>query len=65
MMRATLITSLVVQSTCLLAAERVAGAVAPAKQYDVIVYGGASAEVTAAVQAARMGKSVIIVCPAS
>jgi len=30
---------------------------------DVIVYGGTSAGVTAAVQAARMGKSVILVCP--
>ena len=31
---------------------------------DVIVYGGSSAAVTAAVQAARMGKEVIIVSPA-
>lgn len=31
--------------------------------YDVVVYGGTSAGVTAAVQAQRMGKSVIIVCP--
>jgi glycine/D-amino acid oxidase-like deaminating enzyme len=30
---------------------------------DVIVYGGTSAGVTAAVQVARMGKSVIVVCP--
>jgi hypothetical protein len=30
---------------------------------DIIVYGGTSAGVTAAVQAARMGKSVIIICP--
>ncbi len=30
---------------------------------DVIVYGGTSAGVVAAVQAARMGKSVLIVCP--
>lgn len=30
---------------------------------DVIVYGGTSAAVTAAVQADRMGKSVVIVCP--
>jgi FAD dependent oxidoreductase len=30
---------------------------------DVIVYGGTSAGVTAAVQAARMGKSVVLVCP--
>ncbi len=30
---------------------------------DIIVYGGTSAAVTAAVQAKKMGKSVIIVCP--
>ncbi len=32
---------------------------------EVIVYGGTSAAVTTAVQAARMGKSVIIVSPAT
>lgn len=31
--------------------------------YDIIVYGGTSAGVTAAVQAKRMGKTVAIVCP--
>ena len=31
--------------------------------YDVVVYGGTSGGVAAAVQAARMGKQVIIVCP--
>ena len=31
--------------------------------YDVVVYGGTSAAVTAAVQAKRMGKSVVIVSP--
>ena len=30
---------------------------------DVVVYGGTSAGVVAAVQAARMGKSVVLVCP--
>ncbi len=30
---------------------------------DVVVYGGTSAAVTAAIQADRMGKSVVIVCP--
>jgi hypothetical protein len=30
---------------------------------DVVIYGGTSADVAAAVQVARMGKSVIIVCP--
>lgn len=37
---------------------------APAQaSYDVVVYGGTSAGVAAAVQARRMGKSVVIVCP--
>jgi len=34
-----------------------------AQAYDIVVYGGTSAGVAAAVQAKRMGKSVIIVCP--
>jgi glycine/D-amino acid oxidase-like deaminating enzyme len=41
-------------------------AAAPAREggsYDVVVYGGTSAGVIAAVQARRMGKSVAIVCP--
>lgn len=33
------------------------------QQYDVVVYGGTSAGVVAAIQAKRMGKSVILVCP--
>jgi len=33
------------------------------KAYDVVVYGGTSAAVTAAVEAARLGKSVVVVCP--
>lgn len=32
-------------------------------EYDIVIYGGTSAAVTAAVQAKRMGKSVAIVCP--
>ncbi len=36
---------------------------AAAVEYDVVVYGGTSAAVTAAVQAAKMNKSVIIVSP--
>ena len=36
---------------------------AAAAEYDVVVYGGTSAGVTSAVQAQRMGKSVVIVCP--
>lgn len=33
--------------------------------YDIVVYGGSSAGVIAAVQAARLGKSVVIVNPYS
>ena len=36
---------------------------APAPDHDVVIYGGTSAAVSAAVQATRMGKSVVIVCP--
>jgi hypothetical protein len=32
-------------------------------QYDLVIYGGAAAAVTAAVQAKQMGKTVIIVSP--
>ncbi|MBL7112663.1 MAG: FAD-dependent oxidoreductase [Bacteroidales bacterium] len=35
----------------------------PANTADVIIYGGTSAAITAAVQVIKMGKSVIIVCP--
>src|SRR4051812_29382187 len=42
----------------LLGAEQV-----PAPAYDVVVYGGTSAAITAAVQARRMGKSVVVVSP--
>lgn len=34
-----------------------------AAEYDIVVYGGTSAGVIAAVQAKKMGKSAIIVCP--
>ncbi|MSU20808.1 MAG: FAD-dependent oxidoreductase [Pedosphaera sp.] len=34
-----------------------------AAEYDVVVYGGTSAGVIAAVQAKKMGKSAIVVCP--
>jgi len=34
-----------------------------AAEYDLVVYGGTSAGVIAAVQMKRMGKSVIVVCP--
>lgn len=39
-----------------------ASSAAPAR-YDVVVYGGTSAGVAAAVQASRLGKSVVVVCP--
>jgi hypothetical protein len=40
-----------------------AAAAAPDVEYDLVIYGGTSAAVTAAVQAKKMGRSVIIVCP--
>ena len=36
---------------------------AASRDYEIVIYGGTSAGVTAAVQAARMGRSVVIVCP--
>jgi len=36
-----------------------------AAEYDVVIYGGTSAAVTAAVQAHRLGKSVVVVSPES
>ncbi len=33
------------------------------KSYDIVIYGGTSASVIAAVQAKQLGKTVIIVCP--
>ena len=35
----------------------------PVQEYDVVVYGGTSAAVMAAVQSHRMGKSVVVVSP--
>lgn len=40
-----------------------ASGLAPLHEYDVLVYGGTSAGVIAAYQAARMGKTAAIVCP--
>ncbi|MEY4402947.1 MAG: hypothetical protein RIR91_982, partial [Verrucomicrobiota bacterium] len=36
---------------------------APQPTYDVVIYGGTSAAVIAAVQAKKMGKSVIVISP--
>ena len=36
---------------------------APPPEYDVVIYGGTSSGIIAAVQAKRMGKSVVVVCP--
>lgn len=41
----------------------VMSAVAEAPEYDIVVYGGSSSGVIAAVQAKRMDKSVVMVCP--
>ncbi|HYG35674.1 MAG TPA: FAD-dependent oxidoreductase, partial [Clostridia bacterium] len=39
------------------------GPLLQAAQYDLVVYGGTSAGIIAAVQAKKMGKSVVVVCP--
>ena len=36
-----------------------------AKAYDIIIYGGTSSGVAAAIQASRMGKSVVLIEPSS
>ena len=40
-----------------------APAAAPVDTYDLVIYGGNSASVIAAVQAIKMGKTAVIVCP--
>jgi FAD dependent oxidoreductase len=47
----------------LLSITSTAGTQTPNRQYDLVVYGGTAAAVTAAVQARIMGKSVVIVSP--
>ena len=51
----------------LLVATTLSGAETPLARYDVVVYGGTSGGVMAAVKAARMGKSVALIesfnCP--
>lgn len=39
------------------------GLIAPAESFDVVVYGGTSAGIAAAVEATRLGKSVVVVAP--
>src|SRR5215208_2786061 len=39
------------------------GTQSPAPTYDIVVYGGTSAAISAAVQARRMGKSVVVISP--
>lgn len=51
------------RSFLLLAAALLAPASAAPLPYDIVVYGGSSGGVTAAVQAARSGKSVVLVSP--
>ncbi len=40
-----------------------AGDSLPEGAYDVVIYGGTSAAMTAAIQTKKMGKSVVVVCP--
>lgn len=49
--------------TCLVAYPAAANTIPPASDCDVCIYGGTSGGVIAAVQAARMGKSVVLVEP--
>lgn len=48
---------------CIALAVALSASIARAADYDVVVYGGTSAGVIAAVQAKKMGKSVVIVGP--
>src|SRR5688500_20361304 len=50
---------------CLVLCLSMTAAAAPpaAQQHDVVVYGGTSAGIAAAVQAKKMGKSVVVVSP--
>jgi len=41
----------------------ITGAQAKQKKYDVVVYGGTSAGVAAAIEASRDGKSVVLIEP--
>jgi len=48
---------------CLLASAVFASFTLHANETDLVIYGGTAAAVTAAVQAKKMGRSVVIVCP--
>jgi hypothetical protein len=54
---------MVVIFTAIQETESTVSAAVSSQTYDVVVYGGTSAGVSAAVQAKRMGKTAIIVCP--
>jgi hypothetical protein len=58
-----MVRALSLAAALLLATHVDASSAADPEPYDVVVYGGTSAAVTTAVQAKRMGKTVVIVCP--
>lgn len=58
MFRIALISALTILTSSLIAPAK-----ASAAEYDVVVYGGTSAGITAAIQASRLGKSVILLEP--
>ena len=62
-LRLVVVTFLVVGAAPTLQPVPAAARQAPAAEYDVVVYGGTSAGVAAAVQASRMGKRVVLVGP--
>jgi len=53
----------VLAAVCCLIQPKFGATAEPEKSYDIVVYGGSSAGVAAAVQAARMGKSVVLIEP--
>jgi len=59
----TLVTPVLLWAVAFSTAEPSPARAAEVRTYDVVVYGGTSAAVAAAVQVKRMGKTVVIVCP--
>jgi hypothetical protein len=55
--------TLTIAAVCLLVILGNASLAAAQKPFDVVIYGGTSAAVSTAVQAKRMGKTAVIVCP--